>query len=232
MSSQSVILRHCRLSIPSNPILSRPRLSQPKLLPIESLSQRRCLAAGRAVPKILEPSMWTSMIPKFLRSGNRRGPEATPRKSRAPNPATFYAIIFTLIGSQAIRMIMLRNEYANDTRSADAKIRLLKEVIERIQKGEDVDVKRLLGTGDEAKEREWEEVLKEILQEESLWHSKAKRTHRGNVRKSDNDRENNSQQSTTPQQGEPEVTTKYQRVTPNEGPTAETSESPRPSSFF
>lgn len=52
---------------------------------------------------------------------------------------------------------MLRNDHANYTRSADAKIRLLKEVIERIQKGEDVDVKRLLGTGDEAKEREWEE---------------------------------------------------------------------------
>ncbi|KLJ07564.1 hypothetical protein EMPG_16954 [Blastomyces silverae] len=219
MSSRSVISRHCRLSVPSNPILARSRLSQPKLPPTEHLSQRRCLAAGRAVPKILEPSMWTSMIPKFLRRGNRRGAETTPRKSRAPNTATFYAIIFTLIGSQAIRMIMLRNEYANETRSADAKIRLLKEVIERIQKGEDVDVKRLL-------------VLKEIEQEESLWHSRAKRTHRGNVPKPDSDRENDSQQSTTPQQSEPDVTTKYQRATSNEGPTTETSKPQRPSSFF
>ncbi|KAL2385605.1 hypothetical protein RJZ90_001166 [Blastomyces dermatitidis] len=163
--------------------------------------------------------MWTSMVPKFLRSGNRRGTDSAPRKSRAPNPATFYAIMFTLIGSQAIRMIMLRNEYANDTRSADAKTRLLKEVIERIQKGEDVDVKRLL-------------VLKEIEQEESLWHSRAKRTHRGNVPKSDSDGGNDSQQLTTPQQSEPEITTKYQRVTSNEGPTTETSKPQRPSSFF
>ncbi|OAT08954.1 hypothetical protein BDBG_04546 [Blastomyces gilchristii SLH14081] len=232
MSSRPVILRHCHLSIPSNPILSRSRLPQSKLPPTEPHSQRRCLAAGRAIPKILEPSMWTSMVPKFLRSGNRRGTDSAPRKSRAPNPATFYAIMFTLIGSQAIRMIMLRNEYANDTRSADAKTRLLKEVIERIQKGEDVDVKRLLGTGDEAKEREWEEVLKEIEQEESLWHSRAKRTHRGNVPKSDSDGGNDSQQSTTPQQSEPEITTKYQRVTSNEGPTTETSKPQRPSSFF
>ncbi|KAL2368998.1 hypothetical protein RJ035_003177 [Blastomyces gilchristii] len=219
MSSRPVILRHCHLSIPYNPILSRSRLPQSKLPPTEPHSQRRCLAAGRAIPKILEPSMWTSMVPKFLRSGNRRGTDSAPRKSRAPNPATFYAIMFTLIGSQAIRMIMLRNEYANDTRSADAKTRLLKEVIERIQKGEDVDVKRLL-------------VLKEIEQEESLWHSRAKRTHRGNVPKSDSDGGNDSQQSTTPQQSEPEITTKYQRVTSNEGPTTETSKPQRPSSFF
>ncbi|PGH09347.1 hypothetical protein GX51_00790 [Blastomyces parvus] len=232
MSSRSMILRHCRLSIPSNPILSRPRLSQPKLPPTQPLPQRRCLATGRAVPKILEPSMWTSMVPKFLRSGNRRGTEAASRKPRAPNPATFYAIIFTLIGSQAIRMIMLRNEYANYTRSADAKIRLLREVIERIQKGEDVDVKRLLGTGDEAKEREWEEVLKEIEQEESLWHSKSKRTHRAGVPKSDSGHEKDSQQPTTPQQSKTDVTTKHQRDTFNEGPTTDKSKPQRPSSFF
>ncbi|KAK2794788.1 hypothetical protein FQN52_007558 [Onygenales sp. PD_12] len=116
----------------------------------------------------MEVSVWTSIVPKFLRNREWFG---APRK-REPNPATFYVIIFLLIGSQAIRMIGLRNDFANYCRSADAKIRLLKEVIDRVQKGEDVDVKRLLGTGDETKEREWEEVLKEIEQEESRWHSR------------------------------------------------------------
>ncbi|EER43173.1 conserved hypothetical protein [Histoplasma capsulatum H143] len=208
MSSRSLLLRHCCRTNPPNPILFRSSLPT-------HLSQLRCLATGRVVPKILEPSMWTSLIPKFLRNGNWRGTEAAGRKSRAPNPATFYVIMFTLIGSQAIH----------------AKMRLLKEVIERIQKGEDVDVKRLLGTGDEAKEREWEEVLREIEQEESLWHSRSKRTQRGDASKSDGDLDD-SQQSTTQQLGEPGETTKYQPTTSNDVSTAERSKPQRPSSFF
>jgi hypothetical protein len=57
----------------------------------------------------------------------------------------------------AIQMIALRNEFAAFSRRADAKIGLLKEIIERIQKGDDVDVEGLLGTGDSAREKEWEE---------------------------------------------------------------------------
>ena len=54
-------------------------------------------------------------------------------------------------------MIALRNDFLSFSRKAEAKIGLLKEVIERVQKGEDVDVEGLLGTGNEEKEREWEE---------------------------------------------------------------------------
>jgi len=66
-------------------------------------------------------------------------------------------------------MIALRNEFAAFSRRADAKIGLLKEIIERVQKGEDVDVEGLLGTGNKAKEQEWEEVLREIEREDKLW---------------------------------------------------------------
>lgn len=54
-------------------------------------------------------------------------------------------------------MIALKNDYAAYTRTTDAKIELLREVIEKIRRGEDVNVEKLLGTGDETKEREWEE---------------------------------------------------------------------------
>lgn len=57
----------------------------------------------------------------------------------------------------SIQMIALRNEFAAFSRRADAKIGLLKEIIERVQKGETVDVEGLLGTGDYQKEKEWEE---------------------------------------------------------------------------
>ncbi|KAI9707444.1 MAG: hypothetical protein M1836_000405 [Candelina mexicana] len=68
-------------------------------------------------------------------------------------------------------MIALRNEFLNFSRKADAKIGLLKEVIKRVQRGEDVDVEGLLGTGDSEKEKEWEDVLREIEHEDALWQS-------------------------------------------------------------
>jgi hypothetical protein len=102
------------------------------------------------------------MIPRFLRTRSRKDP--SKEKSKEWNPATFYIIIFTLIGSQAIRMITLKNSYAAYTRSTDAKIELLREVIARTKNGENVDVKKLLGTGDEAKEREWDDGMLAAVQ--------------------------------------------------------------------
>jgi hypothetical protein len=95
------------------------------------------------------------MIPRFIRQRKPRDPAS--KKSKEWNPATFYIVIFTLIGSQAIRMLTLKNDYTAYRRSTDAKIELLKEVIERVKRGEKVDVEKLLGTGDEAQEKEWED---------------------------------------------------------------------------
>ena len=52
-------------------------------------------------------------------------------------------------------MLVLRNEYSTFSRKADAKIRLLKDVLDRLQRGENVDVEKVLGTGDEEQEQEW-----------------------------------------------------------------------------
>lgn len=64
-----------------------------------------------------------------------------------------------LIGSMSVQMIALRNSHEVFMRRSDAKIGLLREIIERIQKGEDVDVEGLLGTGDAKREKEWEEGM-------------------------------------------------------------------------
>ncbi|MCJ1478424.1 hypothetical protein MMC13_007104 [Lambiella insularis] len=115
------------------------------------------------------------MIPKFLRQDKNRATAIKSPKSKDWNPATFYIAIFLLIGSNAIQMITLRNDLVSFSRKADAKIGLLKEVLERVQRGEDVDVEGLLGTGNEEKEKEWENVLREIEQSEQLWKSKAEK---------------------------------------------------------
>ncbi|KAL6239468.1 hypothetical protein BDW75DRAFT_119692 [Aspergillus navahoensis] len=127
------------------------------------------------LPKIAQPSLWTSLIPKSFRNRSPSTSPATSQKSKEWNPASFYIIIFILIGSQAIRMIALKNEYSSYLRSTDSKIRLLKEVIGKVQRGEEVDVEKMLGTGDARVEREWDEVLREIEREDSLWHQKQKR---------------------------------------------------------
>ncbi|PWY96340.1 hypothetical protein BO94DRAFT_529727 [Aspergillus sclerotioniger CBS 115572] len=166
MNATRLSLRYLAPAIPS----LRP--VGPFQLPTTQL-QNRLQSTSRTLPKLAQTSVWTSLVPKFIRNRGSRKTKPYKPKSKEWNPASFYIIIFILIGSQAIRMIALKNEYAAYTRSTDAKIRLLREVIERVNKGEKVDVEKLLGTGDEAKEREWEEVLREIEAEDSLWHRKA-----------------------------------------------------------
>ncbi|KAL4949585.1 hypothetical protein BDW69DRAFT_72291 [Aspergillus filifer] len=150
----------------------RPRLFIPSKPQLQS---RRYSTRRISLPRILQPSFWATIIPKAFRNAPSSSPSAP--KSREWNPASYYIIIFILIGSQAIRMIMLKNEYNGYLRSTDAKIRLLREVIEKVKRGEDVDVRKLLGTGDVGVEREWDEVLREIEREDSLWHQKQKQKH-------------------------------------------------------
>ena len=52
-------------------------------------------------------------------------------------------------------MLTLKNEYSTFSRKADVKIKQLKEVLDRLQRGENVDVEKVLGTGDEEQEQEW-----------------------------------------------------------------------------
>lgn len=60
-------------------------------------------------------------------------------------------------------------------RKADLKLAKLREVVEKLQKGEPVDVEKELGTGDETSEREWEEALKEIEKEDREWRRNKRR---------------------------------------------------------
>ncbi|KAK5123295.1 hypothetical protein LTR85_002725 [Meristemomyces frigidus] len=131
------------------------------------------------LPRIANPSLWSSLVPRFLR---RRSPEEAAQraaaKATAPkqwNPYTTFIILAVLVGSNAINIIALRNEMLNFSRKTDAKLELLREVVQRVKDGEDVDVKRLLGTGDAESEKEWEEVMKELESTDMLWEGKRKR---------------------------------------------------------
>ncbi|KAK4457427.1 hypothetical protein QBC42DRAFT_38562 [Cladorrhinum samala] len=141
------------------PALSQPLISQTPLLYRHG--------GARAASSLADTSFWEAMIPKFM----RRKPDSSSRKAKVKvkkdwNPATFFICIFLGIGSMSIQMIALKKDSEAFNRHADVRIGLLREVIEKIQNGEEVDVEKVLGTGDPRKEATWEEVLQDIAREE------------------------------------------------------------------
>lgn len=90
------------------------------------------------------------MIPRPLKERPSK-----PKKTREINPATPYIVLGLLVGSQAIQILWLKQERGREMRRAEAKIGVLREVVERVQRGEDVDVERVLRTGDQEGEGEW-----------------------------------------------------------------------------
>jgi hypothetical protein len=155
------------------------------VVPLRQILSRRSFAlsaaqaaAGSSIPRVA--SVWQSVIPKAFRRPNdpvsiAERKKAQAIKSKDWNPATFFIVMALLIGSNAIQMIALRNERLNSTRKTDAKIALLRETIQRVLQGEDVDVGRILGTGDAEKEKEWEQVMQELESDNTLWKNKIKR---------------------------------------------------------
>lgn len=103
---------------------------------------------------IVDRGFWGSLVPKPLRKENR---QSLKNYGKRWNPATFFIVIFLLIGSMSIQMITLRNSFDRYMRTSQVRIGLLREVVERIQNGEKVDVEKLLGTGEPEKEADWEE---------------------------------------------------------------------------
>ncbi|KAK6197666.1 mitochondrial metal transporter [Pestalotiopsis sp. IQ-011] len=148
------------------------------------LSQKSKLAvlpAARAyssMPTVAQASFWRSLIPKPWRPKEKRpdvnfGPAKTLKKAKKDwNPATFYIVIFLFIGSMSIQMISLKKDFDTHMRRAETKIGILREVVEKLQRGEEVDVEKALGTGDAEQEKEWEKVLREIEQDEGIRNSK------------------------------------------------------------
>ena len=62
-----------------------------------------------------------------------------------------------LIGSAALQLLKQQDEFITFTEETDEKLALLREVVKRIQNGENVDIEKALGTGDLRSEKEWEE---------------------------------------------------------------------------
>ncbi|KAF9735383.1 hypothetical protein PMIN01_06788 [Paraphaeosphaeria minitans] len=118
------------------------------------LSPQHSYARHLSMPTILRPNFWKSMIPRPLRPAESLS-STSDVPGRQWNPATPYIVLALLVGSQAIQILWLKQERALVTRRAEAKMGILREVVERVQRGEEVDVEGILGTGVEGREKEW-----------------------------------------------------------------------------
>ncbi|KAI9755584.1 MAG: hypothetical protein M4579_004232 [Chaenotheca gracillima] len=81
-------------------------------------------------------------------------------------PANFFDLYKFSTGFMVALMSPHGLDSENSSEQVKEKVDLLREVIRRVQEGEDVDVEGLLGTGDEVKEKEWEKVVEELQAEE------------------------------------------------------------------
>ncbi|KAK0515724.1 hypothetical protein JMJ35_001758 [Cladonia borealis] len=135
------------------------------------------------LPRVAQPALWHSIIPKAFRNKDNSGAPTKSQRSKDWNPATFFIWVFLLIGSNAIQMLALRHEYPTSSRKADAKIALLKEVLDKIRRGEEVDVDKVLGTGDEEQEQEWADVIKHIEEEDRAWEAKDRKREKRRLKK-------------------------------------------------
>lgn len=144
-------------------------------------SSRTCLQDAQShLPRVVQPALWRSMIPKAFRKDQPESEDGLPTVGRAQsvgekNPGLPLIILGLLAGSFAINIISLKREMTNFSRKTETKLALLREVIKRVKNGEDVDVKRLLGTGDPQSEQEWEEVIQELENTNSLTASRVGR---------------------------------------------------------
>lgn len=86
----------------------------------------------------------------------------------------------------------VKTEFTTFSRKADLKLEKLREVIGKLQRGEEVDVEKILGTGDETQEQEWEEALRELQEEDRVWQSNRKKA------REDQDRLAREQQDANP----------------------------------
>lgn len=128
------------------------------LLPRAAIPSQTRLSSS--LPTVAQPAFWRSLVPKPFRREERLPDDpmiqrVRPKRSRQWNPATFYIVVFLLIGSMAINSISLRQSFETFMRQTDVRIGLLREVVERIQRGEKFDVEKALGAGNAAKEQEW-----------------------------------------------------------------------------
>ncbi|KAK6361170.1 hypothetical protein TWF730_004914 [Orbilia blumenaviensis] len=141
-------------------------------------SPRRYLSVNSFIPRVISPTWWSQHLPQGLFKSTVKSTTETVK--RKWNPAWGYVILALFVGSQSLNIMALRQESQVFIRRSDARIDTLREIIENIQNGkwaaDGEEVQRALRLGKpERDDRQWDEVMKEIEEEDSRWQQEAQR---------------------------------------------------------
>lgn len=114
-----------------------------------------------ALPRVAQPELWQSIIPKAFRRSSQ-DPKTGPSKRGAfgrfvRHPSTSLILLAIFCGSQSIQLIALKSETESKKQLVERKLATLREVIDKVQNGEAINVREALGTGDPEMEKEWED---------------------------------------------------------------------------
>lgn len=119
-----------------------------------------------------------------------------------------------------MRILQVKNDHKTHMRKADVQIEKLREVVRKLQAGEEVDVEKALGTGVPEEEAAWEEALKEIEKEERVWNeNKRKKREAREQRKKEAEEQERLKQDASPVNKIVEVDTDTAATPPLRNPT-------------
>ncbi|EMR08487.1 hypothetical protein PNEG_03313 [Pneumocystis murina B123] len=85
------------------------------------------------------------------------------------NSNIIFIVLLIILGSQANNILSIKQEFNEFETQIDAKISHLRDLIDRIQRGENLDISKELGTGIEEKEKEWSKVIEQVINEDDQW---------------------------------------------------------------
>ncbi|EPS43911.1 hypothetical protein H072_2098 [Dactylellina haptotyla CBS 200.50] len=136
---------------------------------------RRHLSVNSFIPRVLSPSWWSQNLPKGLFAAKK----SAPTVRRKWNPAWGYVLLALFVGSQSLNIMALRQERTVFMRRSDSRIKTLQEIIQKIQDGEwapdGEEVRKALRLGKERDDRQWEDVMREIEEEDAKWQAEAQK---------------------------------------------------------
>jgi hypothetical protein len=108
----------------------------------------------RYLPMILQPEMLKMFVPPVWKKTYQAYKERDKAKK---NPATKYVWLTVFASSGLIHLYNVRRDIDIFNSFSNRKIEQLRDVVEAIQRGEEVDVEGILGTGLPEQELEWAE---------------------------------------------------------------------------
>lgn len=100
-----------------------------------------------------------------------------------------------------MRISRLKTDYQVFVRRADTRITQLRHVIERVQRGEEVDVAAELGTGIPREEQAWKELFDGFRKEQQDWQEKAEQIDRQSPEERENTQASQKEERTKKYKG-------------------------------